>query len=256
MPYDRKFFFDTVRKDLFRGKLTQKQVDGMEYLLVVWERHFEKNNPRDGTKWLSYCLATYFHETAEAMNPVEEYGKGSGKSYGQPVGQYNQKYYGRGHVQLTWEDNYKKGQQYLLQRYGVNANIHPEAHKMLDDQTSALVSYDGMVNGWFTGVGLPKYFNATVEDPVNARRIVNGTDQANKIAGYYYKFKAALIQIPVSQPPEEIEIELPDLPTEPPMPEPEPIEPPHVTVTIESDVLVKITLVFGNNIILANEEGE
>jgi len=36
---------------------------------------------------------------------------------------------------------------------------------------TALVLYDGMVYGWFTGVGLPKYFNATVEDPKNARRM-------------------------------------------------------------------------------------
>ena len=35
MPYDRKHFFDVVRKDLFRGNLTQSQVDGMNYLLEV-----------------------------------------------------------------------------------------------------------------------------------------------------------------------------------------------------------------------------
>jgi putative chitinase len=49
-----------------------------------------------------------------------------------------------------------------------------------------------MIYGWFTGVGLPKYFNSTTEDPINARRIVNGTDRASTIAGYYWKFKKAL----------------------------------------------------------------
>jgi putative chitinase len=218
MPYERKHFFDTVRKDLFRGNLTQDQVDGMNYLLEVWEQHFEQANPRDGTRWLAYALATFFHETAETMQPIEEYGKGSGKSYGKPTGPHNQAYYGRGHVQLTWEENYKNGQKYLMQRYGVNANIHPEAHKMLHPQTSALVSYDGMVNGWFTGVGLPKYFNSTVEDAVNARRIVNGTDQAQKIAGYYSKFKPALKQMVAAAP--LTEAELPGLPAGPAMPEP------------------------------------
>jgi putative chitinase len=221
MPYDRKLFFDTVRKDLFRGTLTQKQVDGMEHLLIIWERHFEEANPRDGTKWLAYCLATFFHETAETMNPIEEYGKGSGKSYGQPAGPYNQKYYGRGHVQLTWETNYKNGQKYLKERYNIDHTIYPEAHKMLEPQVSALISYDGMIHGWFTGVGLPKYFNATVEDPVNARRIVNGTDCADKIAGYYKKFKPALKQVPKAETPAEVEAELPGLPDAPPMPEPE-----------------------------------
>lgn len=220
MPYDRKFFFDSVRADLFKGTLTQSQVDGMNYLLAVWEHYFEEANPRDGTNWLSYCLATFFHETAQTMQPIEEYGKGSGKSYGKPTGPYNQAYYGRGHVQLTWEDNYKKGQKYLEDRYSVRSEIHPKAHMMLDSETSALVSYDGMTNGWFTGVGLPKYFNGTTEDPVNARRIVNGTDKADTIAGYYWKFKKALKKVPKAESPVVAEAELPDLPAEPAMPEP------------------------------------
>jgi putative chitinase len=218
MPYDRKHFYDTVRKNLFRGTLTQAQVDGMNYLLQIWERHFEEANPRDGTKWLAYALATFFHETAERMEPIEEYGKGSGKSYGKPAGPHNQCYYGRGYVQLTWETNYKNGQQFLMDRYGVKCNIYPKASEALIHEVSALVSYDGMIYGWFTGVGLPKYFNATVEDPVNARRIVNGTDKADMIAGYYWKFKPALKQIP--KPEVMYEEELPDLPEAPPMPDP------------------------------------
>ena len=90
MPYDRKFYFDTVRKDLFRGNLTQSQVDGQNYLLETWEQHFEQNNPNDGTMWLAYALATFFHETAETMQPIEEYGKGAGKSYGKPAGPHGQ----------------------------------------------------------------------------------------------------------------------------------------------------------------------
>jgi len=220
MPYDRKFYFDTVRKDLFRGNLTQSQVDGQNYLLETWEQHFEQNNPNDGTMWLAYALATFFHETAETMQPIEEYGKGAGKSYGKPAGQHGQCYYGRGHVQLTWEENYKNGQKFLKERYGVDANIHPEAHKMLHPQTSALVSYDGMIHGWFTGVGLPKYLSKSkgIEDPVNARRIVNGTDKADLIAGYYWKFKKALKQIPAAAP--MVEAELPGLPAGAAMPEP------------------------------------
>jgi putative chitinase len=218
MPYDRKHFFDTVRSILFKGTLTQSQVDGMNYLLDTWERHFEAANPRDGTNWLAYALATFYHETAQKMQPIEEYGKGSGKSYGQPTGPHNKAYYGRGHVQLTWETNYKNGQKYLKERYGVDSDIHPNPHKMLHDETSALVSYDGMVHGWFTGVGLPKYFNGTTEDPVNARKIVNGLDRANDIASYYRSFKKALKQVPAGT--VMTEAELPDLPAAPPMPDP------------------------------------
>lgn len=219
MPYDRKHFFDTVRKDLFRGNLRQAQVDGMNYLLEVWERHFEAGNPRDGTRWLSYCLATVFHETAETMEPIEEYGKGAGKSYGKPVGPYNQCYYGRSYPQLTWETNYVNGTKFLKERYGIECDLHKQPHLMLEHEIGALVLYDGMIYGWFTGVGLPKYFNGSAEDPVNARRIVNGTDQASKIAGYYWKYKAALKQVPaIAAAP--IEETLPGLPEHPHMPDP------------------------------------
>ena len=63
---------------------------------------------------------------------------------------------------------------------------------MLEDEPSALVLYDGMIKGWFTGVGLPQFFDADTEDPVNARKIVNGLDKADLIAGYYASFKEAL----------------------------------------------------------------
>jgi hypothetical protein len=224
---DRDIFFNSVRSSLFGGNLTQSQVDGMNYLLDVWEMYFEAANPRDGQKWLAYCLATVFHETAKTMQPIEEYGKGKGKSYGQPAGPYGQIYYGRGHVQLTWETNYKKGQERLDQVYNVIAELWPKPQLMLQNEISALVLYDGMSAGWFTGVGLPKYFNATVEDPVNARRIVNGTDQAQTIAGYYWKFKPAIVTT-----------------TEPaPSPEPEPppeTQPPTLTISSDTPVFIKL----------------
>jgi len=222
MPYDRKFFFDGVRATLFGGTLTQSQVDGMNYLLEVWEWGFEEANPNDGTDWLAYALATFFHETAYTMQPIEEYGRGSGKSYGQPAGPYNQCYYGRGHVQLTWEANYQNAQKYCKDRYDKDVNVYPDASGMLDAETSALVSYDGMVYGWFTGVGLPNYFNAAkgINDPYNARRIVNGTDKASTIAGYYQNFKNALKKVPADTPQDKLESLLPNLPKAPPMPKP------------------------------------
>ena len=185
---DRQTFFASVRASLFNGVLSQQQVDGMNYLLDVWERLFADRDSR----WLAYALATVFHETAQTMRPIEEYGQGAGHSYGEPTGPHNQSYYGRGHVQLTWEDNYKKGENFLAERYGVAAPMHQYPHRMLEDETSALVLYDGMINGWFTGVGLPDFFNSAEEDPYNARKIVNGLDKADVIEGYYWKFKDAL----------------------------------------------------------------
>ena len=226
---DRQKFFDGVRASLFGGKLSQSQVDGMNYLIDVWERYFEKPNPRDGAKWLAYCMATVFHETGKKMTPVPEVGKGKGYAYGKPAGPYNQTYYGRGHVQLTWEDNYKKGQDQLKKNYQVDVPIWPQPDLMLKDEPSALVLYDGMTIGWFTGVGLSKYFNASTEDPVNARRIVNGTDQAQTIAGYYQKFKAAIATAPA--------------PTPAPSPEPEPTpptSPPIVSIFSDTPVVLRL----------------
>jgi putative chitinase len=194
---DRKYFYDSVRVNLFDGNLSQSQVDGMNYLLDVWEREplFGPGNPNDGTNWLAYAFATVYHETAYTMRPIEEYGKGSGHSYGAPTGPHNQCYYGRGHVQLTWEDNYKKGEEILKNKYHLDCSLHPEPDRMLEDEPSALVLFDGMIYGWFTGVSLQTYFSKAkgIEDSYNARRIINGTDKASTIQEYYYKFLNALI---------------------------------------------------------------
>ena len=185
---DREAFFTSVRKSLFGGVLAQSQVDGMNYLLDTWERHFWDADIR----WLAYALATAFHETAYTMQPIEEYGRGSGQKYGVSTGPYNEVYYGRGHVQLTWIANYQKAEKRLADVYGVAAPLVEYPHRMLEDEPSALVLFDGSINGWFTGVGLPKYFSANTEDPVNARKVINGLDKADVIAGYYAKFKDAL----------------------------------------------------------------
>lgn len=196
MPYDPKKFFDVVRAELYGGIINQSQVDGFNYLLAVWERHFEKNNPRDGTNWLSYCLATVYHETAYTIQPIDEYGKGKGKKYGEPAGPYKLIYYGRGFPQLTWWENYCKGRDNIKKRYSIICDLEKEPQRMLEHEVSALVIYDGMVYGWFTGVSLQNYFNGTTEDPKNARKIVNGLDKADLIASYYWKFKKALVKVP------------------------------------------------------------
>lgn len=197
---DRETFFDRIRTSLFGGNLNQSQVDGIDNLIDVWEKYFEAANPRDGNKWLAYCMATVFHETDQKMQPIEEYGQGEGQPYGAPTGPYGQCYYGRGHVQLTWEENYVKATQCLADNYQIAVDVHKEPEHMLTDQVSALVLYDGMINGWYTGVGLPQYFNSTIEDPVNARKIVNALDKADLIAGYYQSFKAAIVTMPESEP--------------------------------------------------------
>src|SRR4051812_21881372 len=175
---DRDKFFGRVRVNPFGGTLRQDQVDGCSAILDAWEGRPEFTDRR----WLAYMLATAKHETAHTMHPIEEYGRGAGRDYGVTVNGHV--YYGRGYVQLTWAVNYAK----MAALTGADLVGHPEL--ALDLKIAALIMFEGMKGGLFTGVGLPRYFNGTADDPVNARRIINGTDRAEEIAEIHRAFLA------------------------------------------------------------------
>lgn len=173
--------------------MTQSQIDGVNFKL----RAFAEARITD-LRWKAYMLATSYHETARTMQPIEEYGKGRGKRYGRkimysgyPYELPDKIYYGRGDVQLTWYENYKKMGELL------NIPLLEQPELALNPEISAKIMIEGMTKGKsnrgdFTGVSLENYFNATKDDPINARRIINGLDKAELIAGYYYKFLEAL----------------------------------------------------------------
>ena len=187
MTIERTHFFATVRP-LFRNGLSQTQVDGMAAILDGWEAWLPGNpDLSPNTRWLAYALATTFHETGEQMVPIREYGEGRGRPYGDP--QPNGKiYYGRGYVQLTWDDNYAS----FGSRMGIPLYDNPDL--ALDPKYALAIMLDGMAGGHFTGKRLGQYFGASPlhDDPLNARRIINGIDQAQAIAGYHKVFVAAL----------------------------------------------------------------
>jgi hypothetical protein len=188
MPmFDRKVFFDAVRNSLF-GSLKQRQVDGMNYKLDQWEDH----PLSDDLRWLAYCFATSYWETARTMWPIEEIGKGKGHSYGKPDPETRQTYYGRGDVQLTWRDNYAEATTKLGLTGDDDLVWHPV--KALDPKISADVMFYGMSEGWFTGKALKRYFSSHINDPVAARAIINNDVSKNgkKIADIHYDFLAAL----------------------------------------------------------------
>ena len=144
-------------------------------------------------RWLAYMLATVKHECAGHWLPIEEFGKGQGRKYGvavtvrDPAGKsYTNVYYGRGYVQLTWDYNYRSMGEKL------NNRLLYEPQLALDPVVAYKIMSLGMRQGSFTGVGLAKYINADKCDYVNARRIINGTDQAQKIAGYATKLESIL----------------------------------------------------------------
>jgi putative chitinase len=183
---DRKVFFDTVRGSLFKGGLSQPEVNGISAILDEWEKR-GLSDPR----WLAYMLATTFHETAGAMQPIREFGRGRGTKYGTT-------YYGRGFVQLTWETNYAKASKVV----GVDLVKFPDRALMLP--VAATILFDGMINGWFTGKKLADYISGATCDYEGARRIINGTDRKVLIAGYAMSFQKAIVvaapQSPVEQP--------------------------------------------------------
>lgn len=167
--YDRNFFFNCVRANPFSGSLSQSQVDGMNYILDAWE----SAQPSDDDRHLAYCLATTHWETSQTMQPIEEYGKGAGYSYGVPDPETGETYYGRGFVQLTWKDNYLRAANELGLVDKNDLVWHPD--RALDPTIAANIMFRGMEEGWFRSPNtLGKYFNDTTDDPYNAREIING----------------------------------------------------------------------------------
>ena len=165
---DRKEFYSQLRATLVKGGLSQPQVDGFEAILDEWE----KRSLTD-LRWLAYIMATAWHETAQRMQPIEEFGRGRGKAYA-PT------YYGRGFVQITWERNYAK----LSDVIDVDLVTHPE--KALEMDNAIQILFVGMIDGLFTGKALSDYFDRNA-DWRGARAIVNGKDRAAEIAGYAQK---------------------------------------------------------------------
>lgn len=186
---DRDFFFFHIRAGLFRS-MTQSQVDGCNAIIDAWE----KDESLADLRWVSYALATAYHETAATMQPIAEYGHGYGRAYGVGCGPYGKVYYGRGLVQLTWITGYENATKRLRARgvIGPSVDLVRNPELALDPAIASAIAIFGMLEGWFTGKKLADYFGPDADDAVNARRIINGTDCAGEIAGEYEHFLSAL----------------------------------------------------------------
>lgn len=178
-----KPFFDYVRKELFGGRLTSGQVEGMKAKLAEMEK---ENFP---LSWMAYVLATSYHETAKRMLPVRE-GLNASDAWRKKNLRYYP-WYGRGDVQLTWEDNYRRADE----RLGLNGELVKNPDLALDKDVSAKVIVRGMRDGWFSKASLKSKLTAPVGTLAtfrNARPIVNIMDKADLIAGYAMKFQHGL----------------------------------------------------------------
>lgn len=180
-------FYDYIRGDVGElfPKMSQSQFDGVQQTL----RSAAGVLP---LTWCAYVLATEYHETGarmqacrEAPNSSEDWRKRNLRYY---------PWYGRGEVQLTWERNYRYASERLTALLGRPVDLVADKDLALDPVISTAVMIYGMIEGWFTGKKLNSYINNNGgrEQYVNARRIINGTDKAELIAGYAVEFEKAL----------------------------------------------------------------
>lgn len=136
-------------------------------------------------RWAAHMMATIRRETGDTFLPIDEYGKGAGRPYGNPAeyvdklgNKYRHVYYGRGYAQITWLNNYLK----MGQELGVEDAFAIDPTKVSDPTTAYRILSYGARNGTFTGVSLSNYINEAKCDYFNARRVINGTDHAGEIA--------------------------------------------------------------------------
>ena len=183
------------------GPLTQALVDALEYLLGRIEGDTRFGTTDTDRRMLSYCLGTFKWETAHTFEPIDErggdnyfnkrYGPGTkvGKMLGNTQAGDGALFHGRGYVQLTGRTNYTKAKKLT----GVDLLSQPERANERD--LAYQIAIQGMLDGWFTGRKLSQYFKhdgtANYED---ARAIINGTDQATRIADISRRFAEILLE--------------------------------------------------------------
>ena len=142
-------------------------------------------------RWAAYMLATVKHECANTWAPIFERGSVSyfekydadtplGHRLGNTVDGDGFLFRGRGYVQITGRANYDR----VGRAIGVGDSLVKNPDLALDPKTAYMIMSVGMRRGLFTGKKLSDYINENGCDYVNARRIINGLDRAQDIAGY------------------------------------------------------------------------
>lgn len=193
MNINREKFYAAWRREFARLK-TQAMVDRINRLID----YIEHDSISHSLEQYAYMLATIKHETGHTFKPLREWGRGFGRIYGKKNAHTGKRYYGRGYVQLTWAMNYmsmsKLLRSHMPERYNKFGKdflyYNPDMALQPD------ISYDiitlGMKLGSFTGKKLDDYINSNKKDYKRARKIINGMDRADLIAGYARKFEIIL----------------------------------------------------------------
>lgn len=187
MSLDRAKFYAAVRARL--GRLSKLQVEGIDAIL----------DAIDGAplSHQAYMLATAWHETGTAMQPVRE-----APNLSEAWRKRNLRYwphYGRGYVQITWPRNYEwldaaAAEAGLTMPGEILANLD----LAMRPDIAALALRKGMEEGRYDAHGktmaqrLPMKGTATRAQYVNARYLVNIQDKAELVEDYAQIFERAL----------------------------------------------------------------
>jgi hypothetical protein len=201
MPINRGFLFDYARLNLFDGKMSQSQADGISKILDAWEPQLSGMDDR----WLAYMLGTVHHETGRTMQPVRETfaktDEGAIKILDKAwkakkltwvlkpywrIDENGKSWLGRGLVQLTHKANYVN----MGKLIGIDLVSRPDV--AMQPETAVKIMTHGMMQGAFTGRKLGDFFNQARADWRNARSIINGVERADLVASYAKKYYAAI----------------------------------------------------------------
>lgn len=194
-------FFDYLRGNALLGPvLTASEVQGLTAILDAAGR---ANWPISFT---AYALATAYRETGTTMLPIKEYGgntylrrmydiEGARPQLARANGNVSPgdgvRYCGRGLVQLTWRNNYRK----LGLRVGKDLENYPDL--ALDPGIASDIMVAGMAEGLFAGPKLSGHLPGSglaSRDQFRASRpIINGHDHDDDIAGFALQFQSALV---------------------------------------------------------------
>lgn len=171
------------------GVLSEGQKKALQFIISKLEI-----SSIQSLKQQAYVIATIYHETAFTYLPVKEYG-----SLKYLMSKPYYPYIGRGFVQITWKENYK--------RFGdlLKIDLVEKPDLALESEISWRITELGMTKGLFTGKKLSDYFDEET-DWINARRIINKLDKAEIIADYAKRIYWAIDHI------EEKDIPLPNPP--------------------------------------------
>lgn len=126
-------------------------------------------------KQIAYVLATAEHESQNFTALEENFGRKQAVDRGYQGGE---DYFGRGYAHLTHDYNYRA----MGQRLGI-AELEQQPQLAAQPEHAANILAVGMREGIYTGRRLDRYINDEATDYVQARRVVNGIDKADHIAG-------------------------------------------------------------------------